>query len=168
MVTKTGSGVIVVSAKKAERKNRISVLNTNQLAGNGTFSHSPNFDFLSGEVPSPLSLARWLPALLPFLGFQTIPSLCLSDGAPCHDSDTSKRSACQSKKLQPCLKWPQGAEIIGVKCETLSRDKCWSVTAVLKDCLSTALTNCRMHKERENETKIRRQKTAGGGGWKCK
>lgn len=36
MVTKTGSGAIVVSAK-SERKNGISVQNTNQLAGNHTF-----------------------------------------------------------------------------------------------------------------------------------
>ncbi len=35
-VTKTGSGAIVVSAK-TERKNGISVQNTNQLAGNRTF-----------------------------------------------------------------------------------------------------------------------------------
>lgn len=36
MVTKTGSGAIVVSAN-SERKNGISVLNANQLAGNHTF-----------------------------------------------------------------------------------------------------------------------------------
>lgn len=36
-----------------------------------------------------------------------------------------------------------------------------SVTAALKDCLSTGLTNCRTRKESGNETKARGQKAAG-------
>lgn len=60
-VTKTGSAAIVVSAK-TERKNGISVQNTNQLAGNRTFiilltlisfqgkrSHSPFAGSLHGS-----------------------------------------------------------------------------------------------------------------------
>ena len=73
-VTKTGSGVIVVSAK-TERKNGISVQNTNQLAGNHTFIILLTLISFQGKCPhSPFC---WLAvSLVPFSGFRTIPSLC--------------------------------------------------------------------------------------------
>lgn len=56
-VTKTGSGAIVVSAK-TERKNGISVQNTNQLAGNRTFIILLTLISFRGKCPhSPFS---WL------------------------------------------------------------------------------------------------------------
>lgn len=50
-VTKTGSGLIVASAKP-KRKNGISVQNTNQLAGSCTFIILLTSISFQGEVPS--------------------------------------------------------------------------------------------------------------------
>lgn len=66
MVTKTGSGAIVVSAK-SERKNGISVQNTNQLAGNRTFIILLTLISFQGKCPdSPLSVSLSLSPLVPF------------------------------------------------------------------------------------------------------
>lgn len=104
------------------------------------------------------------------LSFQAIPSPCLTqiNSIVLHDM-TATCPNCLNKQLQPWQDWPPGGEITGAKCEAFSNDKCWSVTAVLKDCLSTGLTNCgRRTKRRETETKTRIQKTAGGGRGRCK
>ena len=123
------------------------------------FYHSFNFDFLSGEVPSPLLLTRSLPLQLscPLSQAFRLYPLCVCDSAPCHDSDTSKLPA-TANNCSHVRNWPRGTKIMGAKCETFSHDKCRSVTAVLKDCLSTGLTNCRMHKERKRERERERIK----------
>lgn len=59
MVTKTGSGAIVVSAK-SERKNGISVQNTNQLAGNHTFIFLLALISSQRKSLSPISLSHCL------------------------------------------------------------------------------------------------------------
>lgn len=167
-VTKTGSGVIVVSAK-TERKNGISVQNTNQLAGNHTFIILLTLISFQGKCPH--SPFRWLVvSLVPFLGFQTIPSLCptQTNWIVLH-AMMVKHPNCLSKQMTAVmLQLAPGHRDHGGKCETFSHDKCLSVTAVLKDCLSTGLTRCRMHKVSRNETRTRGRKTAGGDRGKCK
>lgn len=104
-VTKTGSGAIVVSAK-TERKNGISVQNTNQLAGNRTFIILLTLISFQGKCPSLPSrrLAVSQLSCPPSRSFRTVPSLRLTQAknlqqSPCHDSDTSKLPAC----LPACL-----------------------------------------------------------------
>lgn len=126
-VTKTGSGAIVVSAK-SERKNGISVQNTNQLAGNHTFIILLTLISFQGKCPhSPFTGSLSLSSHA-FSRFRSIPSLCLTQtnsvSAPCHDNDTFKLPACHNKFLQSCQNWPHRTEIMGVKCEALSYDKC--------------------------------------------
>lgn len=90
-VTKTGSGVTVASAK-SERKNGISVQNTNQLAGNRTFIMLLTLISFRGKClhsPYLLSLGSCAPLSL---SDDTIP---VSDtdklnSAPWHDGDMLK------------------------------------------------------------------------------